>query len=214
MAKRIFCDCCGKELLQELDMNYNIIFYDRQEKTSKTVLRLCETDVKKVRTMKFVPQKNCRIRTLPKWYNVVEHNAGKQKSLFQVPEWNLDQILAINNSKKTLFTVEGKVYYTKEYVLSLVDGSIKTKIDLDKWLINFNQGLYNMQTSDEKAKYATKWHNNVGYNKPDAQFMSAMARLSFEGKELSYDQIATLRKKFKKYAEQVANIINEKNGIE
>lgn len=215
IVKHIFCDCCGQELMPELDMDYRVAFYDREERKQKTVLHLCEKDIKKVRYMKFVPQKNCRIRKVPKWYNVIEYNAGKQKSLFQIPEWNLDQILAINNAKKTLFTIEGKVYYTKEHVLGLVDGSIKTKGKTpEQWLFEFVQKLYNRQTTDEKAKYETKWHNNVGFNKPDAQFMSAMARLTFEGKELVGDQLPTLQKRFIKYAEQVANLVNEENGVE
>ena len=212
--RKVFCDCCGNELMLALNMDYNIAFYDRKEKKQKTVLHLCDKDVKKVRTMKFVPQTNCRIRKVPNWYNVIEYNAGKQKSLYQIPEWNLEQILAINNRKKTLFTVEGKVYYTKEYVLSLLDGSKKTDFRTpDEWYIYFNQLVFNKQTSDEKSKYETKWHNNVGFNKPDAKLMSAMARLTFEGKELSEDQMQILRDRLPKYAEQIANLVNEGNEV-
>ena len=41
-----------------------------------------------------------------------------------------------------------------------------------------------------------------------------MARLTFEGKELVGDQLPTLQKRFTKYAEQVANLINEENRVE
>ena len=209
---RFFCDCCGKEITRK-DLQYGIVFYNRTTKHQKLELHLCENDVKKVRNMKFVPEKNCRKRKIPDFYNVMEMHLGLQKSLYQIPEWNLDQIRSINiKDPKKLFLSNGKRYYTKEYILSLIDPAINK--NADKALIEFVQKLFNKQTDDEKKKYETKYHNNVGFNKPDAKFMSAMARLTFEGKELSESQLEVTRKRFIKYAEQVANLINDENEIE
>lgn len=210
---RFFCDCCGKEITKK-ELQYGIVFYNRTTKHQKMELHLCLDDVKKVRNMKFVPEKNCRKRKVPDFYNIMEMHLGLQKSLYQVPEWNLDQIRSINvKDPKKLFLSNGKRYYTKEYILSLVDPAINHK-NADYRLMEFVQKLFNKQTDDEKSKYETKWHNNVGFNKPDAKFMSAMARISFEGKELSPSQLDVTRKRFYKYAEQVANLINEENEIE
>lgn len=209
---RFFCDCCGKEIMKK-ELQYNIVFYNRTTKHQKTELHLCLDDVKKVRNMKFVPEKNCRKRKIPVFYNIIEMHLRLQKSLYQIPEWNLDQIRSINvKDPKKLFLSNGKRYYTKEYVLSLIDPAINK--NADKALIEFVQKLFNKQTDDEKKKYETKYHNNVGFNKPDAKFMSAMARLTFEGKELSESQLEVTRKRFIKYAEQVANLINDENEIE
>lgn len=210
---RFFCDCCGKEITKK-DLQYGIVFYNRTTKKQKIELHLCENDVKKVKNMKFVPQKNCRIRKIPSFYNIIETHMGFSKSLYQIPEWYLDQIRSINvKDPKKLFLSNGKRYYTKEYILSLIDPVVNPE-NADKRLLEFVQKLFNKQTDDEKSKYETKWHNNVGFNKPDAKFMSAMARISFEGKELSPAQLETTRKRFYKYAEQVANLLNDENEIE
>ena len=219
--RRFFCDCCGKEITNK-ELQYGVVFYNRTLKQQKLELHLCGTDIKKVRNMKFVPQKNCKIRKVPNFYNIIEMHLGLQKSLYQIPEWNLDQIRSINvKDPKKLFLENGKRYYTKEYILSLIDGSIHYKWNGYVWdkeksdqkLMEFVQKLFNKQTDDEKNKYETKWRNNVGFNKPDAKFMSAMARLSFEGKPLSDKQIEVTRARFIKYAEQVANLLNEENEI-
>lgn len=209
---RVFCDCCGKEITTK-GKQYGIVFYDRKEKTQKIQLHLCEDDVKKVRNMKFVPMKNVRIRTVPKFFNIKETHLGKEKSLYVIPEWNLAQILSVKHiDNRNLFTEDGKRYYTPEYILSCVDGSIKS-VTPDEKLMQFVQKLYEKQTDDEKAKYETKWHNNIGFNKSDAKFMSAMARESFAKgwKSLSEKQLAEVRRRFTKYATQVSDLLNEES---
>ena len=208
--RRFFCKCCGKEITTS-SKRYTIKFYDRKEKKTETIMHLCEDDIKKVRNMKFVPEKNVRIRTIPKFFNIIETHEGKEKSLYMIPEWNLKQIHSVAHAdNKNLFLENGKRYWTPEYVISLVDGSIKSVTPNEK-LMQFVQKLYEKQTEDEKAKYETKYHNNRGFNKPDAKFMSAMARVSFEKgwQALSEEQINKVRKIFMKYAEQVADIMNE-----
>lgn len=205
--RRFFCDTCGKEITTE-EKRYNIALFNRATKKQKTILHLCETDVKKVRNMKYIPKKNCRVRKIPTFYNVVESHCGKDKSLYIITDWNIDQLQSINTKDPTkLYLEDGRRYFTKEYVLALVDSK---NIEGDIHLMHYTQLLFKKQTNDEKAKYETKYHNNVGFNKSDAKFMSAMARESFNKgiESLSANQIDTVRKRFTKYAEQVANILN------
>ena len=208
--RRFFCDCCGMEITSK-EKQYGVVFYNKSEKTSKTVLHLCGTDIKKVRNMKFVPMKKVRVRKIPTFYNVIESHLGKDKALYMIPEWSLDQILSVNHKDpRNLFTEDGKRYYTAEYIISTIDGSIDKEYATEN-LMKYVQLLFNRQTDDEKAKYETKHHNNVGFNKPDAKFMSAMARESFNKgwSSLSDKQIEVVKDRFIKYAEQVANIMNE-----
>ena len=213
--RRFFCDCCGKEITTE-ELRYNVAFYNKKEKKQKTMLHLCEIDMKKVRNMKFVPQKNVRLKKMPEFYNIVECHMGKEKSLYVVTAWNLDQILLTMDRKDPtkLFCENGKRYYTKEYVLGRIDGSIKPE-EKDETLMKYVQLLFNKQTIEEKAKYETKFHNNVGFNKPDAKFLSAMARESFAKgyASLSPAQIDETKRRFKKYAEQVADLLNEEQEL-
>lgn len=210
--RRFFCDCCGKDITKK-ENRYNVALYDRTNKTTKTVLHLCAVDIKKVRNLKLIPQKNVRLRKTPNFYNVIESHLDKEKSLYILPSWNVDQLLSIDMKDPTkLKTEDGYVYYTKEYILSRVDGSYKPE-DAHKHLIEWTQLLYNHQTEDEKKDYKTKHHNNRGFNKSDAKFMSAMAKVAFDKSSdtLSEKQWAQLLKMFTKYAEQVANILNEEN---
>lgn len=214
--RRFFCDCCGMEITAK-ERQYGIVFYDRTECTQKIELHLCEKDVKKVRQMRFAPMKNVRVRTIPKFYNIIETHMGRQVSLYQIPEWNLDQIRSVNHKDpKRLFTVDGKRYYTPEFILSRVDGSIEPEF-ADKQLMGYVFLLYCKQTGDERKDYTTKWHNNRGFNKPDAKFMSAMAKVYFDNSEkehpLTEKQLEEVRRRFPKYAEQVADILNDEDVI-
>jgi len=213
--RRFFCDCCGCEITDHAN-RYTICLIDKKSKKSKAVLHLCATDAKKVRQMKLVPMQNVRVRRFPKLYNVVEKHADRQKALYILPEWNVDQLKSLKRTDRTkLRTADGLIYYTKEYVLSRVDGSFKPE-EARKKLIEWTQLLFNYQTEDEKKSYETKHHNNRGFNKPDAKFMSAMARVAFtQGYEcLSEKQWQVIYKRFVKYAEQVANILNESQESE
>ena len=214
--QRFFCDCCGQEITSK-ERRYGIVFYNRKEKTQKLELHLCPTDIKKVRQMRFAPMKNVRVRTIPTFYNIIETYMDKSTSLYQIPEWNLDQIRSVcHKDPRKLFTEDGKRYYTPEYILSKVDGSIEPD-KADESLMNYVYLLYCKQTSDERAEYRTKWHNNKGFNKSDSKFMSGMAKYYFdhhnEKNPMSEKQLAEIRRRFRKYVEQVANILNEEDLV-
>lgn len=210
--RRFFCDCCGKDITVKAN-RYNVSLFNRTTKTSETKLHLCADDIKKVRNMKLVPMSNVRIRRIPEFYNVVVSHLNKSESVYILPEWNVTQLESLNRKDPTkLRTADGNIYYTKEYILSRVDGSVKPEQAKHR-LIEWTQLLFKHQTEDEKKNYETKYHNNRGFNKPDAKFMSAMARVAFDRGEdaLSDKQIAQMYKMFTKYAEQVADILNEES---
>ncbi len=210
--RRFFCDTCGKDITDKVN-RYNVAIYNRSVKTTETKLHLCADDIKKVRNMKLIPMANVRVRKSPDFYNVVESHLGKEHSLYILPEWNIKQLESLNKKDMTkLRTAEGNIYYTKEYILSRVDGSVKPEQAKHR-LVEWTQLLFKHQTEDEKKNYETKYHNNRGFNKPDARFMSAMAKVAFDKGEdaLSDKQVDQMFKLFTKYAEQVADILNEEN---
>lgn len=210
--RRFFCSCCGKEITDE----YNrVVIRNKQGKSKdETILRLCEDDKKLVERIKLIPQKNVRIRTLPQWYNVKLVHCEKgskdvEKTLYMIPEWNLDQLYALSKADRTkLRTVNGDIFYTKELVLLKTAGDDELSI---KFLLKCLRLLYMKQTEDEKKEYKTKWHNNVGFQKADAKFLTIFAKITYDKSDdaLSPKQLEIVRKRFKKYAEQAANLLNE-----
>lgn len=88
---------------------------------------------------------------------------------------------------------------------------IKEKLSTDdRWLLRGLLALYKKQTNEEKAYRVTKEHNNVGFNAADADFLSGMARILVEGKTLTNNQIAAVRKSMLKYSGQLTRIANKK----
>ena len=72
--------------------------------------------------------------------------------------------------------------------------------------------IYDRQTEDEKATEATKHHNKIGFNGPDAEILSSIAKF-FKGRGyMSRKQEDLVRKKMKKYGRQLAEIANQKTG--
>lgn len=77
--------------------------------------------------------------------------------------------------------------------------------------------LFNRQTADEQTMGATRHHNAMGFNGPDAEFMSSLAgwilRSSrVEGSRLSPKQIVHARKKLPKYARQLLEVAEAKKA--
>lgn len=208
MKRRMFCDCCGREITIDSE-RYNVILRDRAEKKDNKILQLCVDDVKTVRRMKFAPSKCVRVRKLPKFYNVKISHLGKEESIYVVPDYQAMQICNLKKiwSASKLIGSDGRQYFTKEYILY----HIESGADARKNLLEWNRLLFTKQTEDEKKEYKTKWHNNAGYNQSDAKFMSAMAKITFDKSDdaITDAQYETLKKRFKKYAQQVADLLNE-----
>ncbi len=208
MKRRMFCDCCGREITTDSE-RYTVILRDRTEKKDKKILQLCADDIKLVRRMKFTPNKCVRSRKTPKFYTVKISHLGKEESIYIVPDYQAMQICNLKKiwAASKLIGSDGRQYFTKEYILY----NIESGKDARKNLLAWNRLLFTKQTEDEKKEYKTKWHNNAGYNQADAKFMSAMAKITFDKSDdaLTDAQYETLKKRFVKYAQQVADLLNE-----
>jgi len=78
--------------------------------------------------------------------------------------------------------------------------------------------LYKRQTREERASMSTGTHNNMGFNKVDAQFLTSLAsqveRSKWkEGNKLSPKQRYYARKKLQKYAKQLTTYANTQEEI-
>lgn len=76
------------------------------------------------------------------------------------------------------------------------------------WVERAIVAIYNHQTADEKGTETTKWHNGVGFNGPDAGYMSYLARWILSGRHLSGKHLQQGRKRVLKYAGQLTEIAN------
>lgn len=101
-------------------------------------------------------------------------------------------------------------YYTKQDMVDLLTVSNKA---VERAIVV----LYTYQTADEKAVGETNEYNNVGFNGFDGGILSSFAEQINRGRKLSEKQMTIAKKKIFKYAQQLANISNEKwrkeNGI-
>jgi hypothetical protein len=79
----------------------------------------------------------------------------------------------------------------------------------NKWLCRGILALYDLQTALEKNRQHTNEINGVGFNQPDAPFLSEVARLLIAGKTLTQGQLNYARKKMIKYSGQLCRIANK-----
>jgi len=68
--------------------------------------------------------------------------------------------------------------------------------------------LYDYQTASEQEAKETKFHNRVGFNGVDGRFLSSLAEFYKRNNYLSPKQTFRARKSLKKYAAQLARIVN------
>jgi hypothetical protein len=68
--------------------------------------------------------------------------------------------------------------------------------------------LYKYQTEEEKQDFATHNLNGVGFTGPDAQILSSFAKQIVEKYFITEKQLQILRRKIKKYENQMAKIAN------
>jgi len=73
--------------------------------------------------------------------------------------------------------------------------------------------IWKRQTSSERLTQHTAEHNQVGFNAYDAPFLSSLAEQAEAGRTWSAKQYNAARKAIIKYARQLTDIANEKNGV-
>ena len=94
-----------------------------------------------------------------------------------------------------------KRIWTKDEIL---DAIMKNDAQVAKALVK----LYDYQTSTEQNAKETIYHNRVGFNGVDGKFLSSLAEFYKRNNYLSAKQTFRARKSLKKYAAQLARIVN------
>lgn len=86
---------------------------------------------------------------------------------------------------------------------------IRAKLESDyKWLFRGLIAIYKRQTADEQEAETTNHNNKIGFNGPDARFMSRMARKAMDPNDRGFTdkQVFSIRSKMLKYAGQLQRI--------
>lgn len=78
----------------------------------------------------------------------------------------------------------------------------------NKWLIHGLLAIYKRQTDDEQNAEITAHQNSVGFNGPDANVLTRMAKWYQQHGFLGKKQIDKCREKMLKYSGQLALIAN------
>lgn len=80
--------------------------------------------------------------------------------------------------------------------------SITTDIEVAYQALDF---IYSRQLEDEKFFEHTRHFNLMGFNKPDADILSKVAKARLNHTELTEDQVAQIKSRMPKYARQIIN---------
>lgn len=81
-------------------------------------------------------------------------------------------------------------------------------MDSDKAVMRGIVAIYNRQTDLEQSCDTTHDSNGVGFNGPDAPFLSSLAKQILDRGYLTGGQLEIARKKMLKYSRQLAEIAN------
>lgn len=83
-----------------------------------------------------------------------------------------------------------------------------------QWAIRALLRLYQYQTEEEKNHYTANTQNNRGFNKVDAELLTAFAKRIKINEQLTYKQLHVLHKRIQKYAKQLYEISMENSQNE
>ena len=207
--KAYYCECCGK-ILENKDAK-TVSLINRETKKKEFDVTLCEEDCTRVRKLQFSPVKSIRRRKLPVWYSVQVYQRAPRRTetIYLIPDESVYRIAKFKTplDKLQLKNADGSFYYTVR--------EVKHDMETDnKLLLDYMVLLYHYQTSEERAKRKTISDNSVGFNQPDANFLSGMSRLYMDKGifRLTSKQIAKIRELMPKYAGQITQILNLKRG--
>lgn len=79
-----------------------------------------------------------------------------------------------------------------------------------QWAIRALLRLYEYQSEDERTQYSANHENKRGFNKVDAQLLTAFAKRIIMNEHLTYKQMHVLHSRIQKYAKQLYEISLEK----
>lgn len=97
--------------------------------------------------------------------------------------------------------------WTKEEIVALLDAK-------DAAVLRGLVVIYSLQTAEEKFAKETVESNGVGFSGYDAQFLSSLAQQVMDKGLLSQKQLASARKRIRKYAGQLTLVANGKLHVQ
>ena len=212
MRGLVYCHICGKILVSDNEI-YQVVEQDPYTFKSKKLYDVCKECSEKLSVKEFpLKRQTPSIRKNPKFKSIILRQVKPRKEhiIYDVLPYQFDIIksLEVNIDDLKLVYQDGKRVYTVNQIETWINKDYHNLIDAMTL-------LYKYQTDDEKKNRETKYANNVGFNKPDAAFMTGMCRIY---EERGYDtytdaQLATIKKCMKKYINQIMFYINSQNII-
>ena len=200
-----YCHICGK-ILDKSEI-YQLIERDWDTGKKHKLYETCEPCMINIERRRFaMPHiRNHKKKIVFTSIFKKEFSTGKTKHLYDVLPEQLEKLKSLEVSKDDLVL---KTKFNKRY---WTEGAMRRVLETsDEQLMKAVVKLYDYQTDDEKKGRETIHDNAVGFNKPDASFLTGMARLySDQGLEKMTDkQIAKTRKLMLKYIAQLTIIAN------
>ena len=201
-----YCHVCGNILNR--DELYRLVKRDSKTKKRKTLYQLCGKCLHNLTNRRY-KLGFFGNNVNPTIYRIFAEPliGGKSTQLYDVFDAQLEVILGLEVKKETLVlkTKGDKRIWTVFNVRHLLETN-------DVELLKLMDKLFQYQTDDEKQARRTKWQNAVGFNQPDADFLTGMAKKYEEGghsKDVFTDrQLYAIRKRMLKYAQQITIILN------
>lgn len=199
-----YCQICGKIL--EKDEIYKLVARDWLTKKERKMYETCEPCMINIERRRFAMPR-IKDRKHITFTSIVKQkfDTGKSKTLYDVLPEQLEKLLSlkVNKDDLKLKTKFNKRYWTSGSMRKVLDSS-------DEQLMKAVVQLYNYQTEDEKKGRETIHDNAVGFNKPDASFLTGMARLYLSKglAGMTKNQIERTRKLMHKYVSQLTIIAN------
>lgn len=201
-----YCHICGK-LLDKPEVKQ---LYYKTWNTKKYVklYDTCSTCMNNITNRRF-KMPVIKKHTNPQFHTIYmrERVDGRQKTtaLYEALDEHLDKLRSLEVAKDDLVlkTKFNKRFWTKGAMLKALEQD-------DKFLLEQCYKLYEYQTKQEQAERRTISGNAIGFNQPDAGFLTGMAQLykSKGLKAFTANQIRGTRKRMYKYAAQLTLMAN------
>lgn len=201
-----YCHICGN--IHEREDLYKLKVKDRETKKSKVLYYVCGHCLHNLEHRRFKMPKIDKINDM-KFYRLFVSGfvKGKAKQLYDVLPDQLEFVksMEVKKEKLVLKSKDRKRIWTVFNIKDLIENNTKE-------MMNILLLLYEYQTDDEKVSRKTKWQNAVGFNQPDADFLTGMAKLYVakgkDIKEMTDSQLRGVRRRLLKYAQQITIIKN------
>jgi cob(I)alamin adenosyltransferase len=72
--------------------------------------------------------------------------------------------------------------------------------------------IYQRQTTDEQRSEVTKHTNSIGFNGPDAKYLTSAAKYVINNGKLTGNHVDMVRRRIRRYWRQLAEIAEETNN--